>query len=62
MQRRDFERQRASEQYARGYAAGWHKCLAKCLEEMEEELRRMDVVWDVASILAGLEKRRHASN
>jgi hypothetical protein len=62
MQRRHFDQQRASEQYARGYTAGWHECLANCLEEMEEELRRMDAAWDVDSLLAGLEKRRHASN
>jgi hypothetical protein len=62
MQRKHFEQQRASEQYARGYTTGWHECFAKCLEEIEEELRRMDAVRDVDSLLAGLEKRRHASN
>jgi hypothetical protein len=62
MQRRHFEQQRAREQYARGYTAGWRECFAKCLEEMEEELRRVDAVWDVDNALARLKKRRHASN
>ncbi|MGC2422531.1 MAG: hypothetical protein WA405_12880 [Candidatus Acidiferrales bacterium] len=62
MQRKQREQQRAAEQYTRGYLAGWHKCFAMCLEEMEEELKRTDVVWDIGSVLAELEKHSRMSN
>jgi hypothetical protein len=51
MQRAHRERERLSEEYARGYISGWRECFHVCLDAVEEEIDRVDQAWDVGSML-----------
>jgi hypothetical protein len=56
IQCRDRERQRLADEYASGYLAGWRECFHTCLEAVEEEIARVDEVWDIGDLLAGAPK------
>jgi hypothetical protein len=55
MQRVHRKRQDLAEEYARGYMAGWHECFEACLVAVEDELTRTDDVWELGSMLTGLD-------
>jgi len=58
MQRSHSERQRFADEYARGYLAGWRECFHTCLEAVEEEISRVDEIWNVGDLLTGPTKPR----
>ncbi|MGA8220061.1 MAG: hypothetical protein WB780_00290 [Candidatus Acidiferrales bacterium] len=49
MQRIQRERQRLTEEYARGYLSGWRECFQACLEAVEEEIARVDDAFDTST-------------
>jgi len=51
MQRMHRERQRLAEEYARGYLSGWRECFESCMAAVEDEIVRMDDVWDATALL-----------
>jgi len=52
MQRKHRERERLADEYARGYLAGWRECFQTCLDAVEQEMGRVEEVWDIGSLLA----------
>ena len=51
MQRTHRERHRLAEEYAHGYLTGWQECFETCLAAVEEEISRVDSVWDAGALL-----------
>ena len=51
MQRTHRERHRLAEEYAQGYITGWRECFDVCLESVEEEISRVDSIWDAGALL-----------
>ncbi|MGB0034010.1 MAG: hypothetical protein WBP79_00880 [Candidatus Acidiferrales bacterium] len=58
MQRTQRERQRLAEEYARGYMAGWRECFEACLDAVEDEISRVDDVWEIGAWLTGADTPR----
>jgi hypothetical protein len=51
MQRRQRERERLADEYARGYLIGWRECFQTCLEAVEQEMGVVEEAWDIGSLL-----------
>jgi hypothetical protein len=51
MQRTHRERHRLAEEYAQGYLNGWRECFEACMDAVEEEISRVDSVWDAGALL-----------
>jgi hypothetical protein len=62
MQRVHRERQRMAEEYARGYLCGWRECFQTCLSAVEEEIARVDDVWEVGSFFPASPKPPEPKN
>jgi hypothetical protein len=62
MQRTHRERQRLAEEYARGYLSGWRECFETCMAAVEDEIVRMDDVWDASALLLDDGKHENESN
>lgn len=62
MQRKHRERERLADEYARGYLAGWRECFQTCLDAVEQEMGRVEEVWDIDSILAESPKTPRQEN
>jgi hypothetical protein len=45
MQQADRERQRLTEEFARGYLNGWRECFQNCLDALEDELSVDGNIW-----------------
>jgi hypothetical protein len=53
MQRAHYQRQRAADEYARGYMTGWRECFHACVEAIEDEMSHADEAWEVGALLTG---------
>jgi hypothetical protein len=51
MQQAHRERQRMTDEYARGYMAGWHECFQACVDAIEGEMSRSDEAWEIGTLL-----------
>ena len=60
MQRRQRERARLADEYARGYLAGWRECFSICMEAVEE-LAHSDDLWDIGAMFSETKKTPRAN-